>query len=85
MKSYGFEWECEPLLSLLFYMRDISTGMADMSTVETSVKFLSQFTDRIVILHCTSVYPCKSHQLNLRCIGTYIEKCVSVLCGDQYA
>lgn len=52
----------------------ISTGMADMSTVETSVKFLSQFTDRIVILHCTSVYPCKSHQLNLRCIGTYIEK-----------
>lgn len=48
--------------------------MADMSTVETSVKFLSQFTDQIVILHCTSVYPCKSKQLNLRCIGTYIEK-----------
>lgn len=52
----------------------ISTGMADMATVENSVKFLSQFTKDIVILHCTSVYPCKPHQLNLRVIETYLDK-----------
>jgi sialic acid synthase SpsE len=48
--------------------------MADMATVENSVKFLSQFTKDIVILHCTSVYPCKPHQLNLRCVETYLDK-----------
>lgn len=49
----------------------ISTGMADLEEVAHAVKTITQSgNDQIVILHCTSMYPPKFEDLNLKAIQT---------------
>ncbi len=46
----------------------LSTGMSTYEEIKESVKFLG--TDNLILLHCTSTYPCKPEELNLRVIET---------------
>jgi sialic acid synthase SpsE len=46
----------------------LSTGMSSMEQVRQAVKTLGQ--DRLILAHCTSTYPCKAEELNLRMIHT---------------
>jgi N-acetylneuraminate synthase len=50
----------------------LSTGMADMSLIEHAVDILGR--DDLIILHCTSTYPSKPDELNLKGIKTLIER-----------
>ncbi|VVB63237.1 NeuB family protein [uncultured archaeon] len=56
------------------YKRPIiaSTGMSDTRQIEHAVEVLGSHD--LVILHCTSTYPSKSEELNLRGIQTLREK-----------
>jgi N-acetylneuraminate synthase len=49
----------------------LSTGMSTMDQIERAVSLLDQ--DRLILLHCTSTYPCPPEQLNLRMIETLQE------------
>lgn len=46
----------------------LSTGMSSMEQIRAAVQLLG--TDKLVILHCTSTYPCPVDELNLRMIET---------------
>jgi N-acetylneuraminate synthase len=46
----------------------ISTGMSTMEQIRAAVKVVG--TGNLVIMHCTSTYPCEPEELNLRMIQT---------------
>lgn len=50
----------------------ISTGMSDISIIEHAVGVLG--TENLVIMHCTSTYPSRSEELNLKGIITLRNK-----------
>ncbi len=60
--------------NLLKYVRKtgkpmiISTGMSTMEQIHRAVKVIG--TDQLVIMHCTSTYPCEPEELNLSMITT---------------
>lgn len=50
----------------------LSTGMTDLPRIDKAVEILG--TDNLIILHCTSTYPCPEHEINLRCIPMLRER-----------
>jgi N-acetylneuraminate synthase len=44
----------------------LSTGMSTLDQIDGAVSFLG--TDRLLLAHCTSTYPCINEELNLRMI-----------------
>jgi len=50
----------------------LSTGMSTMDEIRHAVSLLD--IDRLLISHCTSTYPCKPGELNLRMIQTLKEE-----------
>ena len=60
--------------NLLNYVRKtgrpmiISTGMSTMEQIHRGVDIVGE--DNLVIMHCTSTYPCEPEELNLRMIET---------------
>jgi N-acetylneuraminate synthase len=46
----------------------ISTGMSTMEQIRKAVQIIG--TENLVIMHCTSTYPCEPEELNLRMIET---------------
>jgi sialic acid synthase SpsE len=51
----------------------LSTGMATLEEVQDTVQFIkSQGNDKIVILHCTTNYPCPPEEVNMAAMGTMI-------------
>jgi N-acetylneuraminate synthase len=60
--------------NLLKYVRQtgkpviISTGMSTMGQIHKGVNVVGK--DNLVIMHCTSTYPCEPEELNLRMIET---------------
>ncbi len=48
----------------------LSTGMSSMQDIEQAVKLISAHTDQLVVLHCTSEYPCDYEHVNLNMIKT---------------
>ena len=44
----------------------LSTGMSSLEEIDHAVEVLGK--DNLIILHCTSTYPSKPEELNLRCI-----------------
>jgi len=60
--------------NLLKYVRKtgrpliISTGMSSMDQIHRGVDVVGE--DNLVIMHCTSTYPCEPEELNLRVIET---------------
>ena len=49
----------------------LSTGMADMSMVETAVKTIEPYGVDLAILQCTSTYPSVFEEINLRVLKTF--------------
>jgi len=49
----------------------ISTGMANMLEVQRAVQAVNKINNKIILLHCTSTYPCKSEDVNLNILKTY--------------
>ena len=56
----------------------LSTGMSTIEQIEKAVNILER--KNLILLHCTSSYPCKIEELNLKTISTLIEK-FSLLIG----
>jgi sialic acid synthase SpsE len=53
----------------------VSTGMAAMEEVEEALSCVREHLgERMVLLQCTSVYPCDNDKLNLRVMQTYRER-----------
>jgi len=50
----------------------LSTGMSEMWQIEHAVEVLGK--ENLILLHCTSTYPSKAEELNLRMILTLREK-----------
>lgn len=50
----------------------LSTGMSTMEEIENAVELLT--TDKLMIAHATSAYPCKNEELNLNMIKTLRNK-----------
>jgi N-acetylneuraminate synthase len=50
----------------------LSTGMSSLEQVDQAVELLG--TDRLLVTHCTSSYPCPPEELNLRMIPTLRER-----------
>jgi sialic acid synthase SpsE/spore coat polysaccharide biosynthesis protein SpsF (cytidylyltransferase family) len=48
----------------------ISTGMADLLDITDALKALKRGPDSVVIMQCTSEYPCKLENVNLLAMGT---------------
>ncbi len=46
----------------------VSTGMSTMEQIRHAVSLIAP--DRLILTHCTSTYPCKPEELNLRMIHT---------------
>jgi len=46
----------------------ISTGMSTMDQIRKAVKVIGE--ENLVIMHCTSTYPCEPEELNLKMIET---------------
>jgi N-acetylneuraminate synthase/N,N'-diacetyllegionaminate synthase len=44
----------------------LSKGMANQDEVDTVIDAVSPHTDKLIILHCVSIYPATPEQLNLR-------------------
>jgi len=55
-----------------------STGMSTMEEIEHAISLLD--TDRLLVAHCTSTYPCDPEELNLRMIET-LKKTLDVPIG----
>ena len=51
----------------------LSTGMSTMDTVQRVLDRLTQYKDRIAILHCVSSYPVRSSEANLGAIKSMAE------------
>jgi sialic acid synthase SpsE len=58
----------------------ISTGMGDMKEIKEAVKTITKINKDIILMHCTSNYPTKLEDVNLRAMLTLKEK-FSLLVG----
>ena len=50
----------------------LSTGMSSLEEIDHAVEVLGK--DNLIILHCTSTYPSKLEELNLKCISVLQER-----------
>ncbi len=50
----------------------LSTGMSTLEQIDRAVEILGQ--DGLIILHCTSAYPCSPEELNLRMIPNLVDR-----------
>jgi N-acetylneuraminate synthase len=50
----------------------LSTGMSSTEQIDAAIKVLG--TDKLMLAHTTSTYPCALEELNLRAIGTMLAK-----------
>ena len=48
----------------------MSTGMATMEEIADAVTTVRKYHDQLIILHCTSTYPCENKDVNLRVMET---------------
>lgn len=66
-----------PLLENLSALKKpiiISTGMADLEDIENALVALKAKPENVLIMHCTSEYPCKLENVNLNAINTLKNK-----------
>lgn len=52
----------------------ISTGMASIEDIEAAIKALNYGKDKLMILQCTSQYPCALENVNLKAMDTLRER-----------
>lgn len=60
----------------------LSTGMSNIDEVKEAVNIIKkEGNDQIIVLHCTSNYPCDLKDVNLRAMNTIKDACPGVLVG----
>ncbi|MCF2141413.1 MAG: N-acetylneuraminate synthase family protein [Candidatus Lokiarchaeota archaeon] len=61
----------------------LSTGLSNEEDVEETIKLAQKmhFKDRLILLHCTSDYPAKKHEINLNILKNYYNKYPNMLFG----
>jgi N,N'-diacetyllegionaminate synthase len=52
----------------------LSTGMASLEEIEEAVNHIKKWNDKIILLQCTSTYPCEFNEVNLNVIKTLRDK-----------
>lgn len=52
----------------------LSSGMSTMDDIEDAVNTILKYNEDLVLMHCTSEYPCPYEHVNLRMIGTLRKK-----------
>ena len=52
----------------------ISTGMADLDDIDTAISVLKLPKDKLIIMQCTSQYPCALENVNLKAMDTLKNK-----------
>ena len=52
----------------------VSTGMSNMEEIADAVKTVRRHHEQLVLLQCTSAYPCDNEDLNLRAMDTLREE-----------
>lgn len=52
----------------------LSTGASYLYEVERTIKFINKYHNKIVVLHCTSLYPPDIDEINLNCLLTMKER-----------
>ena len=52
----------------------ISTGMASMEDIDTAIETLQLGKDKLIIMQCTSQYPCALENVNLKAMDTLKDK-----------
>ena len=52
----------------------IASGMSTLEEVDKAIDFLKKRTDKVVLLHCVSKYPCPPEELNLKTIELFIKR-----------
>ena len=57
----------------------ISSGMSTMEQIKRAVEVVGEHN--LLVMHCTSSYPCRSEELNLRTIGTLRNEFPSIPIG----
>lgn len=57
----------------------ISTGMADMDDIDLALKTLNLPSNKVIIMQCTSEYPCPPQNCNLNVIQTFKKKYDNVI------
>lgn len=58
----------------------LSTGLSDMKEIKEAVKCILKINKKLIVLHCTTEYPCPYDQVNLCAIET-MQKELGVLVG----
>jgi len=48
----------------------LSTGMADMDEIQAAVNTIKEHNQELILLHCTTSYPCPNEDANLKAIDT---------------
>lgn len=52
----------------------ISTGMSNIDEIERALAVLRKYNEQIILMQCTSEYPCPYEQVGLNLIGEFREK-----------
>lgn len=52
----------------------ISTGMADYDDIDDAIKTLGLPKDKLIIMQCTSEYPCRLENVNLKAMETLVQR-----------
>ncbi len=52
----------------------ISTGMANLEEVKEYINTVKKINDKLIVLHCTTEYPCKREDVNLRAMETLMKE-----------
>ena len=58
----------------------LSTGMHSFEEVKNALRVIQKINKDVILLQCTSVYPCENQNVNLKVIETYIKE-LHVLAG----
>ncbi|MDC2981249.1 N-acetylneuraminate synthase family protein [SAR116 cluster bacterium] len=58
-----------------------SKGMADLADVDRTIRHMRGITDKLVVMHCVSIYPAAASDLNLRQIKTLSDLYPDVIWG----
>jgi len=80
IKIYKLASHSATNIELLRYMAQtgkqaiLSTGMAELSEIDTAVKIFNDFDAPLLLLHCVSAYPTPHDQCNLRMINVLKER-----------
>jgi N-acetylneuraminate synthase/N,N'-diacetyllegionaminate synthase len=52
----------------------LSTGMSSFEDIDDAVATVTEFNEELILMQCTSIYPCPYEKINLRAIQTLKER-----------